>query len=284
VLVRQAAVGLFTRVDAAQALPKLIQGLLPNEDPAVLTAVARFAEERFDQFSSAVRALPEDSERAVLALNVARHTVHPGLGDLVVHFARSGSPEVRAGVAELWQDRPDMADPVSLGALTQDPDPWIRRCSAGAALAADHYDLLDSLSRDPDPSVRREVALVLGRMAPVREPGIPILDRLAGDREMLVRAAAYVSRLLQGTALPLPPELDSQVAAEAVRESADLSSLRQTARTSSSEERRLAAATALALLQDDVAKEVARTDPAPAVRHRISGALELSVITLPKIS
>ncbi len=97
---------------------------------------------------------------------------------------------------------------------------------------------------------------------------------------MPVRASAYVARLLQGTVLPLPPELDPQVAGEAVRESADLPGLRQTAQTSGSEEQRLAAALALALLQDETAHEVARTDPAPSIRHRVAGALELSAATL----
>jgi hypothetical protein len=32
------------------------------------------------------------------------------------------------------------------------------------------------------------------------------------------------------------------------------------------------------LLQDDVAREVARTDPIPAIRHRVSGALELAML------
>jgi predicted chitinase len=76
--------------------------------------------------------------------------------------------------------------------------------------------------------------------------------------------------------LTLPPELDAQMVAQAVHETGDLSRLRQTARTSPSEERRLAAALALALVQDDVAQEVARMDPSPAIRHRVAGAFELS--------
>jgi hypothetical protein len=92
-----------------------------------------------------------------------------------------------------------------------------------------------------------------------------------------VRAAAYVARLLQGTPVPLPPGIDPTTAAEAVREASDLPSLRETARGTAGEERRLAAALALALLQDEVAREVARTDPIPAIRHRVSGALELAM-------
>ena len=33
---------------------------------------------------------------------------------------------------------------------------------------------------------------------------------------------------------------------------------------------------ALALLDDEVAHQVARTDPVPSIRHRVSGALELA--------
>jgi hypothetical protein len=94
---------------------------------------------------------------------------------------------------------------------------------------------------------------------------------------MAVRAAVHVARLLQGSPLPLPPGLDGQVAAQAVLEIADLPSLRHTARTASGEDQRLAAALTLALLQDEVAQEIARTDPVPAIRHRVGGALELSL-------
>jgi hypothetical protein len=140
------------------------------------------------------------------------------------------------------------------------------------------------MTRDPDAGVRRQVALVLGRAAALQSPGLTTLDHLAADPDMTVRAAAYVARLVQGIALPFPPGLDAQVAARAVQEGADLSSLRQAARTAASEERRLAAALALALVQDDVAHDVARTDPVPSIRHRVNGALELAIVTLPGAS
>ena len=57
---------------------------------------------------------------------------------------------------------------------------------------------------------------------------------------------------------------------------AHLPALRETARTAPGEDRRLAAALALALLEDEVARQVARTDPVPSIRHRVSGALELA--------
>lgn len=281
-LVRRAAITLFSRANPGRAIPRLIQALRVDDDPAVLAAAAGLAQENFDQFAQTAQGFPADIERAVLAIRIARHIVHPDLLGLLRYFGRSEWPEVRAAVAELWRQRPELADAASLEALTIDPEIWIRRSVAGAALAAERYDLLEAMTQDPAATVRREIALVLGRGAPVRRQGIATLERLAADADMSVRAAAYVARLLQGMALPLPPELDGQVAAEAVRESANLPRLRQTARTSSSEDQRLAAALALALLQDDIAREVARTDPAPAIRHRVAGALELSIVSVPR--
>jgi hypothetical protein len=75
--------------------------------------------------------------------------------------------------------------------------------------------------------------------------------------------------------VPLPPGLDLRVAADTVRDAADIGALREAARTARAEDRRLAAALALALLHDEVAREVARGDPVPAIRHRVSGTLEL---------
>ena len=284
VLVRRSAVGLFGKVTPARALLRLIQVLRADDDPAVLAAAASLAEEHFPAFAETALALPLESERAVLVTRIARHIVHPDLPGILPRFARSGSPEVRVAVADLWKNRPDVADPESLEALALDPDVAVRRSATAALTAAERYDLLDTMTRDPDFTVRREIAIVLGRAAPVRPPGLDILEHLAGDPEMEVRAAAYVARLLQGIALPMPPELDPQLAAHSVRESADLESLRQTALTAASEEQRLAAALALALLQDDAAREVSRTDPAPAIRHRMSGALDLSKVSDPGAS
>jgi HEAT repeat protein len=284
VLVRRAAVALFTRVDPARALPRLIQAMRVDDDPAVLSAAAGLAEEQFSRFAEAAGALTGDGERAVLVIRIARHVLHPDLPRLLPPFARSGSPDVRAAVADLWKHRPDIADQASLETLTGDPDTSIRRTVAGAALASGRYDLLEAMRQDPDPSVRREIALVLGREETAQTGGAAILEGLDNDTDMSVRAAAYVAHLMRGTPLPLPPELDSQIAAQAVREGGDLPRLRQTARTSPSEEQRLAAGLALALLQDDVARDVARTDPAPSIRHRVSGALELSIVGAPASS
>jgi HEAT repeat protein len=281
VLVRRAAVELFARARTGSALPGLIQALKLDDDPAVLAAAAALAEQHFEEFAKVVGNLSPEGERAILALRISRHVVHPELPNLLPRFARSESPDVRDAVTDLWTKRPDLADPDSLHGLTEDPDTSVRRHTAGAALASARYDLLKNMTRDPDSSVRRGVALALGRAESVEHPGVAVLELLAIDTEMSVRAAAYVARLLRGIPLALPPELDPEMAVHAVRESANLSQLRQAARTSPSEEHRLAAALALALVQDEVAWEVARTDPAPAIRHRVSSTLELAERNLP---
>jgi HEAT repeat protein len=279
VLVRRAAVALFARVAPNRALMRLIQALRPDDDPAVLAAAAGLAEEHFAAFVEVALGLPLESDRVLLVVRVAGHIHHPDLPGLLAPLARSGSPEVREAVAQLWGQRPDTADRGALDALSSDPVVSVRRSVAGAAAVAGLHEILERMTQDPDPSVRREVAIVLGCAAPVRKTSQLMLEHLAGDVDMAVRASAYVSRLLQGRPLPLPPGLDGPVAAQAVWDGADLQALRQTARKAPGEEQRLAAALALALVQDEVAREVAHTDPVPAIRHRVGGALELSMVS-----
>jgi HEAT repeat protein len=277
IMVRRAAVGLFSRVVPSRAFPRLIQALRVDDEPAVLAEAAGLAEEHFPAFRDAVSTAPLPDTRAVLVVRVARYLHHPELSALVTPLSRSGSPSVRESVADLWSHRPDLADPASLEALAMDPVISVRIATAGAAAMSERYDLLDRMTQDPDPGVRREVAIALAHMAQVRKPGLLVLERLGADSEMPVRAAAHASRLFQGIPVPLPPGLDPGVAAEAVRDAGSISFLREIARGAPGEERRLAAALALALVQDEVAHEVARTDPAPAIRHRVGGALEFSL-------
>lgn len=276
-LVRRAAIDLFSKVAPERAIPKLIRSLRPDEDPAVLAAAAELAGQQFPLFRDAASAMPLEPGQTVLLVRMARFIHDPELPSLLRPLSRSRWPEVREAVAELGRQRPDAIDPDALEALTTDPVVAVRHAAVGAAAAAKRYDLLDRMTQDPDVGVRRQVAIALGRSAPVGKPGLGILERLGVDAEMPVRAAAYIARLLQGTPVPLPPGIEPKAAADAVREAADLPSLRETARRTAGEERRLAAALALALLQDDVAREVARTDPVPAIRHRVSGALELAM-------
>jgi HEAT repeat protein len=278
-MVRRAAVSLFGRVPAARAFPRLIQALRLDDETAVLAAVGALAEEQFSDFRDMALALLETS-RSVLVTRIARYIHHPDIQTLLSPLSRSAAPEVRESVAEVLGHRPDASEPMALETLSADPVLSVRRIAVGALVAAERYELLDRMRQDPEPEVRREIALKLGSAGPVGPEGLLVLEHLESDSAMAIRAAAHISRLLQGVPLPLPPDLDTRVAADAVRQGAELGALRHVARTAASEDRRLSAGLALALIQDEVAREVARSDPAPSVRHRVAGALELSLASL----
>jgi HEAT repeat protein len=275
-LVRRAAVGLFARLPPERAFPALLRTLRADDDPALLASVAELAEAAFPAFVDYAVGAAVDGEQALLIVRVARLVHHPELARLLPALARSGSPEIRRAIAELFRHRPGAADGVLLEGLVSDPVVGVRTEAAGAAAAAGRWDLLDQVARDPDAGVRREAALALGGASGSDPIARETLDRLGDDREMDVRAAAYVGRLVQGRPVPFPPGIDPTAAAGVLSRTAQLPLLRDIARTAPGEDRRLAAALALALVHDDVALQVARTDPAPAVRHRVSGALDLA--------
>jgi HEAT repeat protein len=272
--VRRTGVRLLGRSPPEQSLPILLQNLSPNDDPTVLAAAAELAQAAFPSLLRLAAGIP-DGQEALLLAQMAQHIHHPDLSRLLAPLIRSAAPEVREAVAALWSLRPEMLDRRALEGLSMDPAVGVRRMAAGAAVAGQQWELLDRMLEDPDPEVRKAVALVLARVQRIGSRGQASLQRLASDADMPVRAAAYVGRLLQGVPVPLPPGLDLGVAAEAVRAAADVGALREAARTARAEDRRLAAALALALLHDEVAREVARGDPVPAIRHRVSGTLEL---------
>ena len=274
IMVRRAAVGLFAPVPPDRAWPRLIRALRMDDDPTVLASAAALAEQQFESFRDAVLQTLED-DRAVLVARLSRYVHHPDLAALLSRLARSPAVEVREAVTEVWRHRPDACDSLALEAITGDPVVAVRLSAVCAASAAHRYDLLDRMTQDPEPEVRREIATTLSRATEVAPPGFTVLEHLEADPEMAVRTAAYAARLIQGEPVPLPPDLDPRMAADAVRSGADLGALRNAARTGASEDRRLSAALALALLQDEVAREVARSDPAPSVRHRVGGALDL---------
>jgi HEAT repeat protein len=276
-MVRRTAIGLFARVPPDRALPRLIHSLRLDEDAIVLAAAGGLAEQHIEAYRAAVLTVPLQDRRAALVARLSRYVHHPDLTGVLGFIARSSNPEVRQTVGEVWCQRPDSAEPVALEALIADPVISVRLTATAAAAAAERYDLLDRLRQDPDPSVRREIAVVLGRFGQTRGGGEVVLRNLESDSEMIVRAAAHVALLLIGIPVPLPPGLEPNVAAEAVRDTGELESLREIARTAPSEERRLAAGLALALVQDEAAKEIAHTDPAPSIRHRVAGALELAL-------
>ena len=122
---------------------------------------------------------------------------------------------------------------------------------------------------DPDVDTRRGLALLLAGA-----PTADALDDLRADADARVRAAAAVARLVRGDADSLPADVRRADAAEAVMDVAPLAELRETARTSPDERRRLAAGLALAIVGDQVAGEVVRSDPMPYVRGRVAAMLE----------
>ncbi len=275
-LVRRAAVALFSRIAPDKGLPLVLRSLRPGDDPAVFAAVAELATPNFKTFADLALRMPDDGAAALVLVRVARDVHHPDLPRLLPVLARSRSPEVRGAIAELWTRRPEAADASSLAALTLDPAAGVRRTAAHAVSAIRSWSLLEGMAADPDPSVRREVAMAIGAVPDGAAAMSAVLDILAADIAMPVRAAVFAARLLQGMPLSPPPGIDLREAAIALREHGDLSVLRDAARTAPEENRRLAAALALALLQDQVAHEVARTDPFPSIRHRVGGALQLA--------
>jgi HEAT repeat protein len=275
-LVRRVAVGLFSKIQPAAGFPVVIRALRPGDDPSVFAAAAELMAPAFQTFADHALRVSGDGDEATAVMRIAGRIDHPDLPRLLQSLARSRSPEVREAVASLWASRPETANAESLAALTLDPAAGVRRVAARSAAAMRSWVLLERLAADPDSSVRREVALSIGASGRGgRETGA-ILDRLSTDLAMPVRAAAYVARLLQAMPVSLPPGVGAAEAAAALRAIADLPALREIARAAADENHRLAAALALALVHDQVAHEVARTDPFPSVRHRVGGALELA--------
>jgi len=266
--VRHAAVELFRRLPAEQALPGLIQALRADDDPAVLQAVAAQAEAAFDTFVDLALGVDLSGREAVALTLVARWIHHPRLAALLAPLGRSAAPEVRQALAALWIARPDLGDPRGLAALAADPVVGVRRMAARAAAAAREHGLLVDLAADPDAGLRAEVARLLRPAA-----GVAVPIALHDDPEEEVRAAAFVVRLLRGEIVSRPADVRREAAAAAVHESVRVEDLRAVARTAPDQRERLAAALALALVGDETAHEVAAHDPVPAIRTQVAGML-----------
>lgn len=268
--VRHAAVALFQKVAPEKGLPGLVRLLRSEEDPVVLKAVAEQAEAAFPAFLDLALGLDRDGQEAVLLARIARHMHHPDLRRVLAVVGRSQAPAVREAVGELWAVRPDLLDEPGLEALTVDPAVSVRRRAVGAWAAVRRFDRLAGMLGDPDPGVRQEIALGF-RDAPGTDP----LEPFFLDPDEMVRATLFAVRLLRGewTEPPAPFAISRAAAATAIRRATDVEALREVARADQDADRRLPAALALAVLGDDAAYAVMRTDPQWAVRDRVGRML-----------
>jgi HEAT repeat protein len=268
--VRHAAVAVFQRIAPEKGLPGLIRLLHSEEDPVVLQAVAQQAEVAFPAFLDLALALDRDGQEAILVARVARHMHHPELRRVLSVVGRSQAAPVRQAVAELWAARPDLLDEAALEVMTVDPSVPVRRAAVAVWRAARKYHRLVAMLGDPDPGVRQDVAL-----AHLDAPDTQVLEPLFLDPDEMVRAALFVTRLLRGewSEPPAASAISRSAAATAVRQAMPADTLRDIARTERDPARRLPAALALAVLGDDTAYTVMRSDPIWAVRDRVGRML-----------
>ena len=265
--VRRAAITTLRSLPAAESLPVLVQTLRPDDDASVMRAAAVQAEGSFDQL--ATLAASGSPREAVVVTRLARYLQDPRLPRLLASLARHADPGVREALGALLAERPELAAEELVHGLAADPVTAVRRQALHAAAAAALHVPLAAMADDPDPEVRRELAVLLRAV-----PDGGTLGRLAMDTDPRVRAAAAVSGILRGELTELPGNVDAAQAAEAVVDAGDLADLRQAARTSPDERHRLAAALALGLVGDQVAREVAEADPVAGVRARVAALLE----------
>jgi HEAT repeat protein len=265
--VRRAAVTVLRTLPSADALPALVQSLRPDDDATLMRAAAVQAEGSFERLLALAGA--GSARDAIVVTRLARFIHDPRLPQLLTAAARHDDPAVREALGALLAARPELAAEELVRALTVDPVIGVRRQALRAAAAAGLHVPLAAMADDPDPDVRRELATLLRTV-----PDGGTLARLADDVDPRVRAAAAVSALLRGELTALPAGVSHAEAAEAVVDAGDLADLRQAARTSPDERHRLAAALALGLVGDQVAREVAESDPVRSVRERVSALLD----------
>jgi HEAT repeat protein len=268
--VRHAAVALFQRIAPEKGLSGLLRLLHSEEDTVVLQAVAQQAEAAFPTFLDLALGLDRDGHEAILLTRIARYMHHPELRRVIAAVARSQSPAVREAAADLWTVRPDLLDEGALEVMSVDPTVSVRRAAVAAWGAARRYNRLAAMLGDPDPGVRQDIA-----RACMDAPDTAGLEPLFLDPDEMVRAALFVTRLLRGewSELPANAAISRAAAAAAVRRTMPVESLRDIARTDRDPAHRLPAALALAVLGDDAAYAVMRTDPIWAIRDRVGRML-----------
>jgi HEAT repeat protein len=268
--VRLSAVALFRKITPEKGLAGLLRLLRSEDDPVVLQAVAEQAEAAFPTFRDLAMAMDHDGEEAILLARVARYMHHPELQRILTVVGRSHVPAVREGVAVLWATRPDLIDTSALEGLTADPSVAVRQAAVAAWAALGNFARLTGMLTDPDPGVRQDIARAYLDAADTQA-----LEPLLLDPDETVRAALFVTRLLRGewTEPPATFALSRSAAAAAIRQAVSEEKLRDLVRADQDPARRLPAALALAVLGDEAAYAVMRSDPLWTVRDRVGRML-----------
>jgi HEAT repeat protein len=264
--VRHAAVALFQRIAPERGLPGLLKLLRADEDPLVLQAVAEQAEAAFPAFMDLALGLDHNGSEVLLLTRVARYIHHPDLARVCAVIGRSRSGPLREAVTALWAARPDLIDEAALAELAEDPAVPVRRGAAAAWGAARQWPRLAAMLGDPDPSVRRDIARAF-----LDAPDTQALEPLFLDPDPEVRAALYAVRLLRGEWAEAPAHFGvvPEQARAALQAMVPVEALRDIVRDERDPARRQPAALALAVLRDEAAWTVMRTDPVWAVRDRV---------------
>lgn len=268
--VRHAAVALFAKVAPEKGLPGLLRLLKAEDDPLVLQTVAHQAEAAFPQYLDQALGLDLNGQEAILLTRVARYMHHPDLRRVMAVIAQSTAAPVREAVATLWGARPDLLDEDALVTLGSDPSVPVRRAVVSAWGAARMYHRAGDMLADPDPGVRQEIARTF-----LDAPDTEALEPLFLDPDEMVRASLFVTRLLRGEWSDPPANfaVSRPAAGTAVRQAISIETLRDLARTDRDAGRRLPAALALAILDDEAAYTVMRSDPVWSVRDRVGRML-----------
>lgn len=268
--VRHAAVALFAGIAPKEGLPGLLRLLKAEDDPLVLQMVARQAESAFPAFLDLALGLDLNGEEAILLTRVARFIHHADLRRVMAVIAQSTAAPVREAVAGLWAVRPDLLDDTALATLGTDPSVSVRRVVVAAWGAAKRFERVSGMLADPDPGVRQDIARVF-----LDAPETAALEPLFLDPDEMVRAALFVTRVLRGEWSDPPGAfaVSRPAAATAVRRAMPIETLRDLARSDRDAARRLPAALALAVLDDEAAYTVMRGDPVWSVRDRVGRML-----------
>ena len=268
--VRHAAVALFQKVAPEQGLAGLLRLLRSEDDPVVLQAVAEQAEAAFQPFLDLALGMDHDGQEAILLTRVARYMHHPELKRILAVVGRSQAPAVREAVAALWATRPDLIDASALEGLTADPSVAVRRAAVAAWAAVGNFARLTGMLADPDPGVRQDIARAYLDAADTQA-----LEPLFLDPDEAVRASLFVTRLLRGewSEPPATFAVSRSAAAAAIRRAVTEEKLRDMAHADQDPARRLPAALALAVLGDEAAYAVMRSDPLWTVRDRVGRML-----------